>query len=112
MNNDYIINLFKSQESDYKFDKSLMRKYLLDYYYSRDSFCKYEYSYQSYNRDAIFGLKYYDYLLYDLKESERPDIRLYHILFDQKTLMDYRFKYLATLKEQFDPDKMQKLITM
>lgn len=26
--------------------------------------------------------------------------------------MDYRFKYLATLKEQFDPDKMQKLITM
>lgn len=25
---------------------------------------------------------------------------------------DYRFKYLATLKEQFDPDKMQKLITM
>ena len=37
---------------------------------------------------------------------------MYHILFDQKTLMDYRFKYLETLKEQFDPDKMQKLITM
>ncbi len=37
---------------------------------------------------------------------------MYHILFDQKTLMDYRFKYLATLKEQFDSDKMQKLITM
>lgn len=84
MNNDYIINLFKSQESDYKFDMSLMRKYLLDYY-SRDSFCKYEYSYQSYNRDAISGLKYYDFFLHDLKESERPDIRFYHILFEQKT---------------------------
>lgn len=26
--------------------------------------------------------------------------------------MNYRFKYVATLKEQFDSDKMQKLITM
>ena len=108
MNNDYLINLFKRHESKYELNKELMKKSFMDYYCSQDSFCKYEFSNQPYNKGVIFGLEYYDYMNNNLKRNEYPDIRLYHLIYDHKILMRNRLDYLKKLNE-YDYDVLQDL---
>ena len=97
MNNDYIINLFRCESRTYTMNSELLKRYLSDYYYSIDSFGKYEFSNQDYNKGVVFGLAYYDFLFDNIREREIPDIRMYHILYDHKVLMKYRLAYLKTL---------------
>lgn len=99
MNNDWIINLFMKQKTEYKFDKKLMMKYFEDFYYSRDSFAKFEHSNKQYNKGALFGLDYYDYIGNNIYKREKPDVRMFHILYEHKRLMKYRLKYLMQSNE-------------
>ncbi len=112
MNNDGIINMFKSYDAEYEIDLKLMKRYFEDYYYSRDSFGLYAASNKDYNRTAIFGLAYYDYVLSLAEKSKAEDyldIRLFHLLYDHKVLMQIRMDYLKSLA-LFDDVKMEELI--
>lgn len=109
MNNDWIINLYKSEEADYQFNKELMRRYFDDYLNSRDSFSKYEFSNKEYNRGVLFGLAYYDYLIGRLMMEDDIDLRMIHILCDHKTLMRYRLEYLNECA-LFDQEHLTRLL--
>ncbi len=110
MNNNGIINLFKLQEAEYDFNPSLMQLYLTDYVNSKDSMRKFEFSNRSYNKEAIFGLRYYDYAIAHCHESDEIDIRLFHILYDHKVLMRFRLEYLSKIR-YYDSEKITKLIS-
>lgn len=98
MNNNCIINLFKLQDARYDFNLSLMKMFLSDYLNSRDSTSRFIYSHQPYNKDVIWGLKYYDYVKEYCSQIEIDliDIRFFHILYDHKKLMKMRLDYLIT----------------
>lgn len=113
MNNDGIVNMFKSYDAEYEIDLKLMKRYFEDYYYGRDSFGLYAASNKDYNRTAIFGLKYYDYIFDFWIGKNTPqgnlDYRLFHLLYDHKVLMDIRLNYLESLGI-FEKEMIQKLI--
>ena len=94
MNNNGIINLFKLQDGEYKFNPFLMKTFLEDYLNSEDSTHKFDFSNKSYNEDVIFGLAYYDYVLDYCTEKKVFDIRFFHVLYDHKQIMALRLEYL------------------
>ena len=109
MANDYIINLYKYQETEYSFNHELMNTYFEDYLYSRDSMKKFAYSYQKYNHDVIYGLECYDYIISSLYINGPLDIRPFHILCDHKKMMCIRLEYLKEC-HAYDNNKINELI--
>lgn len=95
MNNNGIINLFKLQEGKYEFKPVLMKTFLEDYLNSEDSTHKFDFSNKKYNKDVIFGLSYYDYVLNYCSEKKYMDIRFFHVLYDHKLLMKLRLEFLV-----------------
>lgn len=109
MNNDWLINLYRDEYAEYEFNEKLMKKYLEDYIYSRDSFNKFAFSNKKYNEGVIFGVAYYDYLIDCLHKENGKDYRMYHILYDHKQLMKKRLEYLINLKK-YDCEKIALLL--
>lgn len=108
MNNDWLMNLYKDENIEYKYNEELVSIYFEDYLNARDSFNKFRFSNKDYNDDAIFGVGYYDYLITCLDEGHPNDFRMYNILCDHKKLMKYRLEYMSNL-QKYDSDKMVDL---
>ena len=108
MNNDWLMNLYKDENIEYKYNEELVSIYFEDYLNARDSFNKFRFSNKDYNDDAIFGVGYYDYLITCLDEGHPNDFRMYNILCDHKKLMKYRLEYMSNL-QKYDSDKMADL---
>lgn len=99
LNNNWLINIFSLEDGQYTFNPVLMKQSFEDYLHSEDSFHKFVFSGRAYNKTAIFGLKYYDYLMDRLnrQDNTKIDFRLFHILYDHKVLMSHRLKYLESI---------------
>ncbi len=111
MNNDGIINLLKAWDDHYDFNLKLMRTEFEDYLNSTDSMNKFEFSNKDYNHVALFGLGYYEYLVDSFSQRDFIDTRMFHLLYDHKTLMAYRLEFLE--KENVLPkDKIDELKMM
>lgn len=108
MNNNGIINLFKSHDDKYKFKPELMKIYLYDYLNCTDSFLKFRFSNKEYNQNVIFGIEFYEFLLCNISKRERVDVRLSHILYDHKILMKLRLEYL-TKHHEYNTQKLYEL---
>lgn len=94
---DYFINLYKYEDFDYKININLLKTATEDYINGRDSMNKFQYSYQSYNKDVLYGINFYNYILDVFIKEEYIDIRPFHILYDHKIIMNIRLEYLKTL---------------
>lgn len=110
MNNDYLINLFKAYDDEYEFDFLLMKRYVEDYIQARDSFDKFAFSNRDYNHEVLFGIDYYKFMIHSCTHYKEVDSRLFHLLFDHKTLMQYRIKYLISLN-RFDNNLLTELLS-
>lgn len=109
-NVDYFINLYKLQDAQYKFNPELMNTYLYDYMNSKDSLHKFGFSCPEYNKNVLFGLDYYDFVISNICNIYKSiDIRPFHILFDHKRLMKIRLEFLYSQKI-YDNYKIKDLI--
>lgn len=102
---DYFINLYKYNDFDYKINLDLLKLSIEDYIYCRDSFKRFEFSCPSYNRDILYGIDFYNYIIDVFCEEEQIDARPFHILYDHKTMMKIRLDYLMKLNI-FDNSKI------
>lgn len=108
--NDYLLYLYQYQEGKYQFNSTLMNLYLEDYLNAKDSLHKYDFSYQQYNQNILYGLDFYEYLYQNISEENGIiDIRQSHILFDHKKMMKIRLEYLLSL-HRYDNEELQKLV--
>ncbi len=94
---DYHINLYKYEDCDYKINLDLLKLTIEDYINCRDSLKKFEFSYPSYNKDVLYGLDFYSYIIDVFSEEEYIDLRPFHILCDHKKMMKIRLDYLKKL---------------
>lgn len=109
MNNDYLINLYRFQDAQYEFNPMLMRTSFEDYLNSRDSMHKFDFSYQSHNRGVLYGMSFYDYVIQEVCQQEKLDIRPFHIMYDHKVMMDIRLKYLKEV-QKFSASELDEVI--
>lgn len=107
---DYHINLYKYEDFDYKMNLELLKLSMEDYINCRDSLKKFEFSSASYNRDILYGLDYYDYIIEVFCNDEVIDRRPFHVLHDHKEMMKIRLDYLIKLKA-FDNNKLEQICT-
>lgn len=108
---DYFINLYKYEEFDYKINLELLKVSTNDYINGRDSLNKYKYSYQSYNKDILYGMNFYNYILDVFINEKIIDIRPFHILYDHKKIMNIRLEYLKKLGI-IDKDKIDNIFNL
>ncbi|WP_150273164.1 hypothetical protein [Paenibacillus tepidiphilus] len=94
---DYLINLYKYQDFNYIFNINLLKTFIEDYINCRDSLKKFEFSCASYNRDNLYGLNFYDYIIDVFCKENKLDLRPFHIIYDQKVMMRIRLGYLFKL---------------
>lgn len=107
---DFFISLYKYEDFNYKININLLKTTTEDYINGRDSMNKFLYSYQSYNKDMIYGINFYNYILdVFIKEEEFIDIRPFHILYDHKAIMKIRLEFLKKL-ELFDNSSIDNII--
>lgn len=90
--NDYtkIILLVQFQQAKVNFDLSEFLEFLKDYLDEKDHTSRFYYI-----KDKLYfyGLKYYDKVIEQYYQG-KYDMRLLHILYDHKIMMNYRLKYL------------------
>lgn len=108
---DFLINLYKFEDFDYKININLLKATADDYINGRDSMNKFQYSYQSFNQDIIYGINYYNYLLDVFIKEEPIDVRPFHVLYDHKILMKIRLEYLKKI-EKFDDSDIDNIIKL
>jgi len=89
----YTIMLFEPQDSAYKLDIELTKRFLADYLNGTDSFSRMTHNYKIKNKEYEYGLNYYNLLLKRIK-NKSIDIRAFHVLYDHKRLMLVRLEYL------------------
>ena len=96
INNNGIINLYKIyKDEEYDFNPELMKLYLRDYINSEDSMRRFEFSGRDYNKNALFGLDYYDAYINYAMHTNWVDVRGLHVLCDHKALMKNRINYIS-----------------
>jgi hypothetical protein len=96
-NVDYFIKLYKYEDFDYKMNLDLMKLFMEDYVNCRDSLRKFEFSSVSYNKDILYGLKFYDYIIEVFCNEDDIDVRPFHVLYDHKIMMSIRIDYLKEI---------------
>lgn len=108
----YIINLYMLEDvNNYKTNFKLMNRFLKDYINCQDSFGMFDYSNCMFNKDILYGLDYYDYLINHELLNQKIDLRYYHVLYDHKTIMKIRLDYLSNLN-LVDKDEITNLIDL
>lgn len=105
---DYFINLYKYEDFDYTINLDLLKLSIEDYINSKDSIKNFEYSCASYNRDILYGLNFYKYIIEVFCTEETIDIRPFHILYDHKMMMKIRLDYLLELNI-FDNNRLKQI---
>lgn len=107
-NIDYFITLYKYNDFDYKINFDLLKLSIEDYINCKDSLKKFEFSYASYNKDLLYGLDFYNYIIDVFCKKDFIDIRPFHILYDHKKMMQIRLEYLNKLNI-FDNNKISQI---
>ncbi|WP_340022727.1 hypothetical protein MHI24_27560 [Paenibacillus sp. FSL K6-1096] len=105
---DYLINLYKYQDFNYALNINQLKLFIEDYINCKDSLRKFEFSYADYNRDNLYGLNFYKYIIDVFCRERTLDIRPFHILYDHKVMMGVRLDYLYKLNI-FDNSLILKL---
>jgi hypothetical protein len=105
---DYLINLYKYQDFDYLFNINQLKIFVEDYINCRDSLNKFEFSCANFNKDNLYGLNFYDYIIDVFCKEEKLDLRPFHILSDHKVMMRIRLGYLYKL-EIFNNKLIEKM---
>lgn len=109
-NIDYFINLYKYVAFDYKINLKLLKLSIEDYINCRDSLKKFEFSCAAYNKDILYGLDFYNYLIDTFGQEDYIDKRPFHLLYDHKIMMKLRLEYLEKINV-FDLEKICRLKT-
>ncbi|EPR09608.1 hypothetical protein [Ruminiclostridium papyrosolvens] len=105
---DYFINLYKYEDTDYKINLHLLKLSVEDYINCKDSLRSFEFTNKNYNRDILYGLNFYDYIIDVFCKDEIIDIRPFHILYDHKTMMKIRIDYLINIGT-FDKSMLEQI---
>lgn len=103
---DYHINLYKYEDCNYEINLDLMKLSIEDYISCRDSLKRFEFSYPSYNKNVLYGLDCYNYIIDVFCNEEHIDIRPFHILYDHKKMMKIRLDCLIKMNT-FDNRKIE-----
>lgn len=93
-NIDYFINLYRYEDFHYETNFDLLKLSIEDYINCRDSLKKFEFSCVSYNKEILYGIDFYDYIIDVFCEEEYIDKRPFHVLCDHKKVMKIRLEYL------------------
>ena len=88
------INLYSYRKFDYKFDIDIARTFLTDFLSSQDSFAKYKISYEERNKNVVFGLEIFDYLVDIFNNRTYLNRQSYHTLYDHMRIMRLRIEYM------------------
>jgi len=94
---DYHINLYKYQDCNYEINLDLLKLSIADYLNCRDSLKKFQFSNPDYNKNVLYGLDLYNYVIDVFCNEKHIDIRPFHILYDHKKMMKIRLDYLKKL---------------
>ena len=91
----YATSFIKYNDYNYEINRDLLKLSINDYLHSRDSFNKYRYSFNYYDKKMYYGLDCYNLLIEHCENArEQLDIRPFHLLYDHKTAMKIRLNYL------------------
>lgn len=88
------INLYSFRKFDYKFDIDITRTFIADFLSSQDSFAKYRISYEERNKNVVFGLEIFDYLVNVFNNQTYLNRQSYHTLYDHMRIMRLRIDYM------------------
>lgn len=88
----------KPKNTDYQFDMELLKILLEDYLHSKNSVDSYEEHTKRKKGGIVYGVANYDLIVsfidLVLQEKQMPDIRPLHVMFDHKSIMVERIKFL------------------
>ncbi len=92
------INLYSFRSVNYEFDLDIAKTFIGDFLHSKDSFAKYKISYEERNKNVIFGLDVFDYLVDSFNNRQHLNRQSYHTLYDHMRIMKLRISYLRGIK--------------
>lgn len=107
---DYFINLYRYDDFNYKINLDLLKLTIEDYINCKDSQKKFEFSYVSYNKDILYGINFYNYIVDVFSKEDYIDIRPFHILCDHKVMMKIRLEYLYRMNI-FNSERIKEIST-
>ena len=91
------INLYSFRNFNYKFDLGIAKTFIEDFLHSRDSFAKYNISYEKRNKNVVFGLGVFDCLIDIFNMEPIINFQAYHVIYDHMCIMKSRIDYMYSL---------------